>query len=84
MRVYIANVVLENEKLPLTQVHHRDIPLRQVTTGIIRQGQQASTLGARDEVNEGSRIQTMILYQNEAKLGQRRPTQRSGENQRQT
>ena len=49
MRLYIANVILANETLPLTQVHLRDIPHRQETTEIIGQSQQTSTLGAHDE-----------------------------------
>ena len=49
MRLYIANVVLANETLRLTQVHLRDIPPRQGTARIVRQGQHANTLEAHDE-----------------------------------
>ena len=49
MRLYIANFVFANKALSLTQLHLRDIAPRQGTTGIIRHGQLANTLGAHDE-----------------------------------
>ena len=49
IRLYIANVILANQTLPLTQIDLKLIPPREETTGIIGQGQQVSTLGAQDE-----------------------------------